>query len=378
MSLLQATPSSLWITSTRISNSHLAVDRMSARGNDETPGFCILGLGGILVWKLKASRRPPLRRRSFLAGDHMDSLDRLGMAPSRKHQRSAILTYLIELGWNQLQIKAISLSSGSRPPPSRSRTSSTSTPPTFSFPRTSSPTKDPASLIIPKPSSKRVNPDAHPYAIKTTSTGILSRSSSSPYHSTTLTQHHYDPPTSSPSDQVSPKRYILPRESRHGYSRSSTFEEPRLFACTSFEVFASFTRVWESGRRCRGRYFAHGQRTKRADTLPSSTIPALELPEDPKTWSPTHLSAYGQEQTTAAWVSRWVTVLGEAPLLPSLMASWALGLMQVELTEETCSTIQLPALGLLVMHRPPALLIQTHLQQPKSTHASAPYRPPLL
>ena len=34
------------------------------------------------------------------------------------------------------------------------------------------------------------------------------------------------------------------------------------------------------------------QRTKRADTLPSSTIPNLELPEDPKTWSPTHLSAY--------------------------------------------------------------------------------------
>ena len=34
------------------------------------------------------------------------------------------------------------------------------------------------------------------------------------------------------------------------------------------------------------------QRTKRADTLPSSTIPNLELPEDPKTWSTTHLSAY--------------------------------------------------------------------------------------
>ena len=34
------------------------------------------------------------------------------------------------------------------------------------------------------------------------------------------------------------------------------------------------------------------QSTKRADTLPSSTIPNLELPEDPKTWSPTHLSAY--------------------------------------------------------------------------------------
>ena len=34
------------------------------------------------------------------------------------------------------------------------------------------------------------------------------------------------------------------------------------------------------------------RRTESADTLPLSTIPTLELPEDPKTWSPTHLSAY--------------------------------------------------------------------------------------
>ena len=42
---------------------------------------------------------------------------------------------------------------------------------------------------------------------------------------------------------------------------------------------------------------------------------------------------------------------------------------------ETCLTIRVSALGELVMHRPPALLIQTHLN---STHAFAPYRPPLL
>ncbi|KIJ93279.1 hypothetical protein K443DRAFT_12977 [Laccaria amethystina LaAM-08-1] len=34
------------------------------------------------------------------------------------------------------------------------------------------------------------------------------------------------------------------------------------------------------------------RRTERADTLPSSTIPTLELPEDPRIWSPTRLSAY--------------------------------------------------------------------------------------
>ena len=34
------------------------------------------------------------------------------------------------------------------------------------------------------------------------------------------------------------------------------------------------------------------RRTKSAHTLPLSTVPTLELPEDPKTWSPTHLCAY--------------------------------------------------------------------------------------
>ena len=34
------------------------------------------------------------------------------------------------------------------------------------------------------------------------------------------------------------------------------------------------------------------RRTKRADTLPSSTVPTLELPEDPKTSSISNLFAY--------------------------------------------------------------------------------------
>ena len=62
-------------------------------------------------------------------------------------------------------------------------------------------------------------------------------------------------------------------------------------------------------------------------------------------------------------------VLGGVPFPPS----WVLQPMQeLELTEETCLTIQLFALG---VHRSLALLMQTHLN---STHAFAPYRPPLL
>ncbi|KIJ97341.1 hypothetical protein K443DRAFT_681613 [Laccaria amethystina LaAM-08-1] len=181
----------------------------------------------------------------------------------------------------------MALTSDSQPPPSRSRTSSIST---FSFPRTSSPTKDPTFIAIPKPSS-----NAHPYAIKTTSTGVLSRSSSSPHHqahSTTLTQHHYVPSTPSPSGQASPTKYKPPRENRHRYSRSLTSEEPRSLPVPPSRSPSPSPPSGNGGEDEEDDTPRMRQRTKRADTLPSSTIPTLELPEDPKTWSPTHLSTY--------------------------------------------------------------------------------------
>ena len=182
--------------------------------------------------------------------------------------------------------------SDSQPSPSRSRTSSTSI---FSFPRTSSPTKDPTSVVISKPSSNAVKPNAHPYAIKTTFTGILSRSSSSPHHQvhgTTLTQHHYVPSTPSPSGQASPTKYKLPRESRHRYSKSLTSEEPRSLPVPPSRSPSPSPTSGNGGEDEEDDTPRMRQRTKRADTLPSSTIPNLELPEDPKTWSPTHLSVY--------------------------------------------------------------------------------------
>ncbi|EDR07290.1 uncharacterized protein LACBIDRAFT_388494 [Laccaria bicolor S238N-H82] len=182
----------------------------------------------------------------------------------------------------------MALTSDSQPPPSRSRTSSTST---YSFPRTSSPTKESTSI---KPTSNAVKPNAHPYAIKTTSTGVLSRSSSSPHHqvhSTALTQHHYVPATPSSSGQVSPTKYKPHRESRHRYSRSLTSEEPKSLPVPPSRSPSPSPAPGgadeEDDNTPRMR-----PRTKRADTLPSSSIPTLELPEDPKTWSPTHLAAY--------------------------------------------------------------------------------------
>ncbi|EDR07168.1 uncharacterized protein LACBIDRAFT_299070 [Laccaria bicolor S238N-H82] len=84
---------------------------------------------------------------------------------------------------------------------------------TFSFPRTSLPTKDPTSIVISKPISNAVKRNAHPYYAMTTSTVTVSCSSSSPHHQvhiTTLTQHHHIPSMPSPSAQVSPTKYKLP------------------------------------------------------------------------------------------------------------------------------------------------------------------------
>jgi len=63
----------------------------------------------------------------------------------------------------------------------------------------SSSTKDP-SIVIPKPSSNALKPNAHSYAIKMTSTGILSCSSSPPdhqVHSIMLTIPSSSPPPAS-------------------------------------------------------------------------------------------------------------------------------------------------------------------------------------
>ncbi|TFK17263.1 hypothetical protein FA15DRAFT_552646, partial [Coprinopsis marcescibilis] len=60
-----------------------------------------------------------------------------------------------------------------------------------------------------------IKPNPHPYAIKTTSTGALSRSSNASPHYR-IDQHHYVPP--SPSSSPSPTR----GSGGHRYSQSLT------------------------------------------------------------------------------------------------------------------------------------------------------------
>ncbi|KAG6846139.1 hypothetical protein H0H93_015779, partial [Arthromyces matolae] len=80
----------------------------------------------------------------------------------------------------------------------------------------SSPTK-PGSVI-----SDVFKPNPHPYAIKTTSTGILSRSSSK---SNAHSQNHFVPVSPSPSPTKSNFTSYTERGSRHRYSRSLTEDQ---------------------------------------------------------------------------------------------------------------------------------------------------------
>lgn len=148
--------------------------------------------------------------------------------------------------------------------------------------------------IAPMPSKKHptILPNAHPYAIKTTSSAVLSRSNSSP-HSSPSVKHHYVPP--------SPTR---PRH-RHTSSLSSVEvvsvnEIPRpspLPVPPSFRPIpptrASFSLKDDT---------MPARRLRRADTLPSSaTSPALnvsavaennKLPRNPKHWSTDDLASH--------------------------------------------------------------------------------------
>lgn len=156
---------------------------------------------------------------------------------------------------------------------------------------TNSPSSSPLSSTIHFPSSipRKDQPNAHPYAIKTSSTAILSRSNSTSSHAS-VGPHRYVPTSPSPTSlQYSPTKL---RPSRHRYSRSLTSETPpALPPHPSASPSSSPVQTQlddEDGDTPR-------KSLQRADTMPSSAGPPLQdldLPDDPSTWTPSQLSIY--------------------------------------------------------------------------------------
>lgn len=105
--------------------------------------------------------------------------------------------------------------------------------------------------------SHPVKPNPHPYAIKTTSTGLLSRSATTP-SSTASAPYYYVPTSPSPS----PTKANAPRPSRHRYSRSLTSTDPRPLPAP-----------------------------------PGESLPlAFNSPQGPKQWTPEQLADFLEDQ----------------------------------------------------------------------------------
>ncbi|KAG2064973.1 hypothetical protein BDR04DRAFT_207595 [Suillus decipiens] len=130
-----------------------------------------------------------------------------------------------------------------------------------------------------------VLPNAHPYAIKTTTSAVLSRSNSSP-HSPPSVKHHYVPPSPTrPRHRHTSSLSSVEGVSVNEISRPSPLPVPPSFYSAS-STRASFS-LSDGTMPTR--------RLKRADTLPSSASLSLfndeaitednKLPRNPKNWS---------------------------------------------------------------------------------------------
>ncbi|OJA08275.1 hypothetical protein AZE42_03781 [Rhizopogon vesiculosus] len=142
----------------------------------------------------------------------------------------------------------------------------------------------PSPTLFPSKKHPTILPNAHPYAIKTTSSAVLSRSNSSP-HSASSVKHHYVPPS--------------PTRPRHRHTSSaSSVEGAEIAQPPPLPVPPSISPTRASFTLDEGK----SRRLRRAETLPpTSAVPILndnavvvdnKLPRNPKQWSADDLASY--------------------------------------------------------------------------------------
>ena len=164
-------------------------------------------------------------------------------------------------------------------------------PPVPSYQPTSPAKKDPA-----------LKPNPHPYAIKTTSTGILTRSNSSGYN-VNATHHYYIPPSPTHNRSDSGKGH------RSTKSLTSVPESPGREAPRPLPIPPELdhTQNRRDGSGGSGGYVSADElskaprRPRRSETLPIIPLPSPalsappsvdDLPENPKMWTPSQLATY--------------------------------------------------------------------------------------
>ncbi|KAH9911374.1 uncharacterized protein B0H18DRAFT_371157 [Fomitopsis serialis] len=168
-------------------------------------------------------------------------------------------------------------------------------------PPVQSPSPSKFSFPSPGKADPKLKHNPHPYAVKTTTSALLTRSNSSGHNE--ATRHYYVPlsPTASRSPESAKSHKIS--KSLNAVAESPS-RSPRPLPVPPMSMSANTSPVHSAEPSLSG-YEADTsfpRRTKRADTLPtfpSTAEPSLELlaiPEDlppnPKLWTPSQLSTY--------------------------------------------------------------------------------------
>ncbi|TCD61345.1 hypothetical protein EIP91_008572 [Steccherinum ochraceum] len=151
-----------------------------------------------------------------------------------------------------------------------------------------------SSFSSPSPRNPDLSPNPHPYAIKTTSTALLSRSNSSGFN-TNAARNHYVPLSPSPTRTRSSTGKHRSSKSQYVPEASPTkaprpLPTPPPFPSTAPEGPVDSQDIHKT------------RRSRRADTLPSAPAPfnplpaipssIVDLPSNPKLWTPSELSSY--------------------------------------------------------------------------------------
>ena len=135
---------------------------------------------------------------------------------------------------------------------------------------------------LPNKHDPALKPNPHPYPIKTTHSGVLSRSNSSGHN--TPSRYFYTPPPGTPTRSPTKPR---PDYRTHRHSTSLTNDPPMPLPSPLTSSRHSDVVIVDD----------FSLRRQRADTLPSyidaiSSKPEEDLPHNPKTWTPSQLSVY--------------------------------------------------------------------------------------
>lgn len=153
-------------------------------------------------------------------------------------------------------------------------------------------------------STSKITPNPHPYAIKTTTTGLLTRSNSSSQN-IQVTRHYYVPPSptakkhegSDVQSSHSPQSFKRTHRLSKSLNGVDSFQSPSKRPLPSPPPHPSILPSYEPSASP-GKW-STPRKPKHPDT-PSSILPVLDLtpvkledlPTNPKLWTPSQLSSY--------------------------------------------------------------------------------------